>query len=375
MLQKKRWCTGTDIWLLLLCACLSTLSILTLFALGQVRLHTAHYAVVQLAAACIGLGCAYLISLLDYHTLARLWPYHMALTWGAVALTLLRTGPFGIAPEGTDNFSWIRLPLGMTLQPTEFAKISFILAFALHLSSVRKELNKPKNLLLLLLHLAAPILLVHLQGDDGTALVFGAIGFVMLFAAGLSRIILAFILAAGVSGSIAMWASGYLKSYQMQRIAALLDIANPAYADILYQQVQGRIALGEGGLFGVGLFSTKHTYVPLQRNDFIFTFLGESLGFLGTLGVVVLLVCLLGRILATARKAPDLLGGLICVGIFSILAWQIVVNLGMNLMLTPVIGVTLPFLSAGGTSVVSLYCCMGLVAGVSRCRKAGQTTA
>lgn len=328
------------------------------------------YGAVQLAAALLGIAAALALSAVDYRALAKRWLWFTVPVAALVLLTLLRMGPLGIAPYGTDNYSWIRLPLGFTLQPTELLKICFIITYSLHLQSVRATLNRLRNLLLLLAHMALPVLVVHFQGDDGTALVFIAIGFVMLFAAGLSRIILACILAGGIAGGAVLWVTGYFKSYQMQRIAALFNPSDPKYADIIYQQACGRQALGNGGWLGQGLLGGEYTYVPLQRNDFIFTFIGEAMGFVGAAAVVLLFTALLARILWVGRSSADLLGGLICVGVFSTLAWQIVVNLGMNLMLGPVIGITLPFLSAGGTSVVSVYLSMGLVASVHRVSRA-----
>ena len=148
-------------------------------------------AVVQAGAAAIGILVAILLSNIDYRSLVNVWPVHVVLTWGLVLPTLVirnvTIGPLTIGYNAgdTDNYSWYKLG-GFTFQPTELAKISFILTFAMHLNNVRSRLNEPKELGKLLLHLFVPIGIIHIQGDDGTAIIYGIIGCCMLFAAGLS---------------------------------------------------------------------------------------------------------------------------------------------------------------------------------------------
>ena len=257
---------------------------------------------------------------------------------------------------------------GMTFQPAELAKISFILTLALHLSQVRGQVNRPKNLLLLFVHIALPAAAIHVQGDDGTALVFLGIGLVMLYAGGLSHWLVAGGLTAGVVGGAALLTlrPGILKGYQFKRILAVLTPDDPALADITYQQNKGAMAIGTGGLTGQGLLSGEHIFVPNAWNDFIFAYLANVLGFLGAAAVLLLLFALCLRTLRTGLQCPDALGCNICVGIFAALFLQCVINIGMNLQVLPVIGVTLPFFSAGGSSVVMVYLCVGLVLAVSR---------
>ena len=148
-------------------------------------------AVVQAGAAAIGILVAILLSNIDYRSLVNVWPVHVVLTWGLVLPTLVirnvTIGPLTIGYNAgdTDNYSWYKLG-GFTFQPTELAKISFILTFAMHLNNVRSRLNEPKELGKLLLHLFVPIGIIHIQGDDGTAIIYGIIGCCMLFAAGLT---------------------------------------------------------------------------------------------------------------------------------------------------------------------------------------------
>ena len=223
------------------------------------------------------------------------------------------------------------------------------------------------NLLGLLLHIGVPVAAIHIQGDDGTALVFLGIGLVMLFAGGLSRWLVTGVLGAAAVGSAVLLTvkPDLLKGYQFKRILALLHPDDPALSDFAYQQNKGAMAIGTGGLTGQGLFTGEHIFVPNAWNDFIFSYLANALGFLGALAALLLLFGIAARTLTTALHSTDLLGRYLCVGIFAALFLQTVINLGMNLQVLPVIGVTLPFFSAGGSSVVMMYLSVGLVLSVA----------
>ena len=367
----RRYLRRVDAGYLALCAVCSALSILVLMSIGQTQLGSNNKASVQLLSALFGLLLAVVFSTVDYRALARAWPLHGTVAWGIVLPTLFlhnfRAGfvTIGYDAGGTSNYSWYRVG-GMTFQPAELAKISFILTFALHISRVRDHINRPKTLLLLLAHLLAPAAVIHLQGDDGTARVFLGVGLIMLYAGGLSHWLVGGGLAAGVGGAAALLAlrPGILKGYQFKRILAVLTPDDPALADIVYQQNKGAMAIGTGGLTGQGLFDGEPIFVPNAWNDFIFAYTANVLGFLGAAAVLVLLAALCLRTLNTARCAPDALGSHICVGVFAALFLQTVINLGMNLQVLPVIGVTLPFFSAGGSSALMMYLCVGIVLSV-----------
>ena len=367
----RRYLRRVDLFMLLLCAACSVLSVVVLMSIGQTQLGSNNKASVQLIASLLGMMLAAVFSTADYHALARAWPLHGVVAWGLVLPTLflhnVNTGllTVGYDAGGTSNYSWYRVG-GMTFQPAELAKISFILTLALHLSRVRGQVNRPRNLLLVLLHILLPVAAIHIQVDDGTALVFLGIGFIMLYAGGLSPWLAAGGLAAGIVGGAALLAlrPGLLKGYQFKRKLAVLPPDDPALADITYQQNKGAMAIGTGGLTGQGLFSGEHIFVPNAWNDFIFAYLANVLGFVGAAAVLVLLLALCLRTLQTGLRGPDALGCNICGGIFAALFMQCVINLGMNLQVLPVIGVTLPFFSAGGSSVVMMYLCIGIVLSV-----------
>ena len=329
-------------------------------------------AVVQAGAAAIGIVVAILLSNIDYRSLVNVWPVHVALTWGLVLPTLVirnvSIGPLTIGYNAgdTDNYSWYKLG-GFTFQPTELAKISFILTFAMHLNNVRSRLNEPKELGKLLLHLFVPIAIIHIQGDDGTAIIFMAIGCVMLFAAGLSWRYIGGAAAALLSVSaivVGFFRDKVFKSYQFARIMAVIYPNDPAYARYTYQQNKGVISIGSGQILGRGLFGENHNVVPNVWNDFIFSYIAEAVGFVGCLVVLGVLFSIAFKTLATGLRSEDQCGSYICIGIFAAMFFQITINLGMNLQVLPVIGVTLPFFSAGGSSVTMLYLCVGVVLSV-----------
>lgn len=365
---KQYWRT-TDKLLLLLCAALSAVSIVTLCSVAQYggltyegTLGNWRPVFTQALASVLGLAAAVVLSLIDYRKLAGMWPLHMAVCWGLVLLTFIPG--VGYEPPGTGSQSWIAMPLGMSFQPTEIAKISFYLSFAWHLDKVHDTLSRPKTLVWVLLHLAVPVLVVHFQGDDGTALVFLAIGLVMLFMAGLNRWVVVACVTAAAAALPLVWRF-VMSTYQKERILGLFYPEQ--YVDtIMYQQLRGRQAIGAGQLFGRGLFQPHHVYVPRSENDFIFSYFAESCGFVGCLLVLGLLFGVMLKMLNAAYKTRNRMGAYVCVGVFATLVFQTMVNVGMNLMLLPVMGLTLPFLSAGGTSVLMLYLSVGLVLSVRR---------
>ena len=391
----QRYWKRTDKTYLLLCILSSSFAVLALsswaakqgsgFALDDVTgqivgIGDYRRAMVQAGAAAIGLFVAVLLSNIDYRSLVKVWPVHVAVTWGMVLPTLfirnVTVGPLTIGYNAgdTDNYSWYKLG-GFTLQPTELAKISFILTFAMHLNNVRGKINEPKELGKLLLHMLVPILIIHIQGDDGTAIIYGIIACCMMFSAGLSwKYIIGAISAAAAAVAVAFgfFSDKIGKGYQWYRILAVIDPENKTgwapseavWKNIIYQQQRGEIALGSGGIFGNGIFGGSYYSVPNAHNDFVLSWIGNATGFVGCCVVLGILFALVCKTFATGARSEDLLGSFICAGIGGALMAQIAVNVGMNLRVLPVIGVTLPFYSAGGSSVLMLYICVGLVLSV-----------
>ncbi len=355
-----RYFKETDKIILLLCFVCSAYSVLLMCGIHHSGMATIRAVQMQIITSLLGLVAAMIISSFDYHFLSKLWKLYYPVCIGLVVLTYF----FGEQRvESVDDKAWLPIPfLGINFQPSELLKIAFILTFALHLEKVGEGIKDIKNLLFLCVHGAIPCLLIHFQGDDGTALIFLFIFLSMLFSAGIQ---LRYIIIAGSALIVAAplaWLY-LLSSDQKLRILALF-IPDLDTNGILYQQYNAKIAIGSGGGFGEGLFIGEHVYVPEIHNDFIFSFVGQSLGFVGCISVIFLLFLICGRLLNFSRKANDLLGGYICIGVFATIAFQSIVNIGMNLSILPVIGVTLPFFSYGGTSVTTLYMGIGLALSV-----------
>lgn len=317
---------------------------------------------VQAAGAFLGIIAAIVISLIDYKTLSQFWPIYAIITVGLVILTFF----IGVKPEGSDDRAWINLFGGITLQPSELMKIAFIISFSKHVSSIPEgEIGSFKNLVLLGLHGIVPVGLILLQGDDGTVMVFGIMLVIMLFAAGIKLRYFAIMGGALLVLAPIYWFK-FMDTWQKQRFYVIFD-DNYDPLGMGWQQHQSKTAIANGGIFGQGLFNGEYTQsgaIPKGYNDCIFASIGEELGLFGALLVVFLIggICL--RCLIISKKARDKMGMMICVGVFAMFGGQAIINLGMCLGLLPVIGVTLPLFSAGGTSVLTLIMSLGLVLNV-----------
>lgn len=319
---------------------------------------------VQLIGTFLGLALAIVISLFDYKTFLKFW-YIPA---GFALVLVLLTFWFGYAPSGTDDKAWLALPFNQSIQPSELLKVGFIISFTAHVSKIKHKTFKIWDVLLLCVHGAIPVLLIHFQGDDGSAIVLFCIFVAMLFTTGVK---LRYFAIAGGALAVAvpiMWFF-VLNIEQKSRVLALI---NPEmYEDIIYQQFRGETAIGSGGLFGFGLFKGPYVQngnIPLGYNDFIFASVGEELGFIGCMAVILILSLVCIRIIHDGRIARDNFGKIICAGVFAMIFSQSVINIGMCLSILPVIGVTLPFFSAGGTSIVCLFLGIGLVLSVYKNR-------
>ena len=231
----------------------------------------------QIQALATGLGfCAVvvMVGLFDYESLAGLWRFYYPLT----AVVMIYTAFFGETRPGSDNRSW--LDLGVTsIQPSEVWKLAFILTFAWHLAKVREDLNHPRVLIPVLLNAGVGVGVVLLQKDTGVALVLAAIVVAMLFVAGLSRKLILGAMGVGVDSVPVVWFR-LLSDFQKERILSLFDPQQFVETTAM-QQLEGLDSLGSGQVFGIGLFAENHNYVPEMYNDFIFTFIGESFGFVG----------------------------------------------------------------------------------------------
>lgn len=314
----------------------------------------------QVIAMLLGLGIAVVISLFNFSTFIKYWPLAAAIGVIPVILTFF----IGYAPPGTDDKAWLLIG-GMSFQPSELMKIMFLITFSAHLEAVKDRINELKVLLPVCLHGFFPTLLIHFQGDDGTAVVFAAMALGMLCAAGVKFKYFAIAFGALVASSPFIYFF-VMNDDQRMRILSMFS----AHNDIQnggYQQYRGSMALANGGWFGQGYLKgelTQTNGVPEMHNDFIFVSIGEELGFFGCVAVILLLAAICVRILMIAKMCYRDSGKYICVGMFTMLLTHITINVGMCLSILPVIGITLPFFSAGGTSLLCLLAGIGVVMSV-----------
>ena len=324
--------------------------------------------IMHLAGLAAGLAAAVVISLFNYRSIIKMWIPIAA----ALLIPVLLTFVIGYAPAGTDDKAWLLIG-SFSIQPAEFLKLAFIISFSWHLNRVGDGINKLTNIMLLCVHGAFPVLLIHFQGDDGTALVFAVMFIVMMFAAGL-RVRYFAAAGAAVAVGIPLVYFFVMNEDQQARVYAMLFPTEEDYLGVLWQQSRGRAALANGGFFGQGLFNgslVQSGSIPEGYNDFIFSSIGEELGMLGCIAAIALITAVCIRILRIGSRTTDKTGLVICTGVFGMFASQTIINIAMNLSLMPVIGITLPFFSAGTSSLLTVLCAVGLVMSVYRHRTSG----
>lgn len=352
-----------DKLLILFCVAASSFGIVLLYSMysNDFANVTAKYYKTQIAALAIGVVVMLIIAAIDYKLISKIWFIYAPV---ALILTLLLFTSLGQGVEGADDVGWLKIG-SITIQPSELLKDAFIMTFATHLNKVGKEMNRLPHFLLLCLHGMIPVALIAKQGDDGTAIVFLFIFAAMLIVAGLG---LRYILLGCAAVPVVVYVAwNYLM--QLHHKARFLVLFDPVMQQeqirgIWYQQYWGRIALGSGKMTGVGLFGGEYVYTSFIHNDFIFAYIGNALGFVGCVATVALLLLICVKIYMSSLQAKDKLGQLICIGVFTMILIHAVLNIGMVLAVMPVIGIPLPFISAGGTSTVSLYVAVGLVLSV-----------
>jgi len=348
-----------DWWLLLIALLLAACGLVLIHSAtgGEDRWLYVRKQMVWLALGFVGLG---LLAYLDYGRLAR---WHAPI-YGVTLLLLFTVAALGHTVMGATR--WLNLG-GFRLQPSEFAKLGLIITLAALFARRYDERTHAATLLWSLAHLAVPVLLVFLQPDLGTALVLLALWLGMSLAAGMRRVHLAAVMGMIVVLSAGIWQTGLIKPYQRARLASFINPnADPLGAG--YHINQSRTAIGSGGLFGLGLHRGHQSqlhYIPEQRTDFIFTVVGEEAGFAGSAVLLGIYLLLIWRLLRIALHAKDELGLIITAGVATMLAFQVLVNVGMTLGVMPITGVPLPFLSYGGSSLLTSFMALGLVLSVS----------
>ncbi|MCL6580462.1 MAG: rod shape-determining protein RodA [Firmicutes bacterium] len=316
--------------------------------------------------AAVGLAAMVGAVALDYRDLAR-WAKFMY-----VANLLFLGAVLVVGSSALGAQRWFRLG-SVSIQPSEFAKLAIIITLAAFLSRRADRLQRWTGLVLPFVHVGVPALLILAQPDLGTSLVFAAILFGMLFVAGARWTHLAVVYGGGLAAAVTwvvlhlkfgLWIP--LKPYQLNR---LIVFANPNIDPLGagYHIKQALVAIGSGGLFGKGLFTgtqSRLKFLPMQHTDFVFAVVGEELGLIGALAVLVLFFIIIWRGVRIAAEAKDAFGALVATGVVSMFAFHVLVNVGMTLGMMPIAGIPLPFISSGGSALMTNCMAVGLLLGI-----------
>ena len=315
--------------------------------------------VIQAAAVVIGLAAFVLMSLIDLETMSGWWKIFVLINIG---LQLLLFTPLGTEVNG--QRAWLDLEV-TNLQPGELGKLIFIFTLAAHISEIKEHISEWRGLFVIALHTLIMMGAVIISsGDTGMAIQYFMIALIMLFAAGLSIKWLAVGVGLGVASIPLLW-NFALDEYQKTRILVLFDPSIDL--DASRQATYGKIAIGSGQVSGQGLTHgtmTQMQLVPENQTDYIFSVAGEELGFIGSILIVLLLTLLIVRLFYVSYRASTTFSALLAVGVGGMFLFQTFMNIFMNIGLLPVMGLTLPFFSYGGTSIMTMYAALGIAAGV-----------
>jgi rod shape determining protein RodA len=310
----------------------------------------------QVLYSIIGIIMVFALAAVDYRLLGGV---HNWLYAGMVFLLTLVIF-FGVEGDGGAR-SWINF--GIRIQPAEIAKVLIIITLGTYLAQHYQALDKLETVIRSLIHIAIPTVLIFVQPDLGMSIVFGVVWFTMIWAAGIRLKHIALFALSGLLALPILWSR--METYQRERITTFISPSpdDPSFYNIL----QAQITIGNGGWIGKGYAQGPQSqlrFLRVRHTDFIFAVIAEEFGFVGGVIVLVLIGIVIWRILEAARTAADPLGSLICYGVASFVFFQTFVSIGMNLGLLPVTGLTLPFISSGGTSLLSTLAGIGLVQSV-----------
>lgn len=327
----------------------------------------------QVICLAIGIIIAFIISTLDYKDFKTLGVLLYLFSIGLLVLVLL------IGEKKNGSQSWLNLPVINNFQPSELAKVAFVLVIPLFFERLKEGVDVWKNLFKLVVYTGVPIGLILLQPDFGTAMVFIFALIIMLFVYGIPYKYFLIALGAGVASAPFLWLfilPKHIKDRVMTYLNPELDLLDKGL-----QVSRSKMTIGSGQLFGKGLFhglqtqnsssviSASSSNVPFKQNDFIFSVVGEELGFIGCMVVIALIIFILFRCLYIAQNARDSYGAFIVVGISAIFAFHFIENIGMCIGVLPVTGIPLPFMSQGGSALITNYMSIGVLLSVSIRRK------
>ncbi len=358
---------GADLILLGLCCTASLYGIAMIFSATRYN-EDNRKVLVQTAALLIGIVVYFSISMIDLELLMKRWKWIAAFNAGFILLLLT---PFGREQDG--NRAWLKFPfLPVSIGPAEVVKITFIILLAWQfqwLLEEKRDLKSFSSAFMAAGHAFGMAGLYFIVSRDmGNAMMFVLIFVVMAFASGFALRWFVLLGAAGTIGGIAVWTLDLLPSYMKNRFLVLFDhsydVQNQGY-----QQTRSLLTIGGGGFWGQGYLHGTQTQagtgsIPARHTDLIFAVIGEELGFVGATLAILILVAIIIRVVIVGRRSGSMFHTCVCVGIASMLAFQMIINIGMCLFIMPVIGLTLPFFSYGGSSIVTLFAAMGFVSGI-----------
>jgi len=360
--QTKLHIKSLDLPLLAITGILCIIGIISIYSATH-SFESSRFLLVQIFATLMGFGVMTALSLLDYRQFISKYRIIIIIN----AAILIFTFIFGKSVTESSNANWIDLGI-IKIQPSEFAKLLFIYSFAVHLSQVRDRLNKISTVITLFVHAAIIFGLVLLQKDLGSLTIFMFIFIAMCFAAGLS--FWYYIAGAFVAVCISPFIWSRLSTYQKDRIMLCFDSSiDPTGIGIRYQQMRSQTAIGNGGITGTRYLEGTVTqavdgHLPAKHTDMIFSTICEEWGLIGACIVLAITVLLVIKVMKISLACDNLTGKYICTGVASMLMIQVVENVGMCLGIMPVIGITFPFLSYGGSSMLSSFMAIGIVLSV-----------
>lgn len=370
--QIKLFFKKGDILLLVLCLIASVFG-LVVIASATNYIGSMRYIFVQAAAICLGTLCYFVFTLLDIEILAE--RRQLLTVFNVLFLGMLLV--WGVEQGG--NRSWLRFSfLSFDIQPAELCKFTFIIVVAKTMSVYQNKVSSLKCVT----HISAQLflvvgLIIVISKDAGVALTFVFIFCVIAYTGGVKLWLILCGLGAVAAAAPFIW-TNLMSSYQKERILMLFDDSiDPLGIGVRYQTKLSLRYFSGGGLTGQGLFNgnmTQSGSIREQRNDFIFSVVGEELGMLGCVLLLFLLLAIVLRCIYIGLRSPNYMNRLICIGIAAMLISQIGVNIGMCLGVFPVVGLTLPFISYGGSSIVTMFIAMGIVSGI-KMRPAPDTSA
>lgn len=348
-----------DIWLLAAVLLLTAYGILIIRSAVTGAPALEGLPIRQVQWAVIGCVILVVIASIDYRVLTS---SHWYIYLGIV-LTLIFVLVAGVL--GNETRRWIEITDTIRIQPSEFGRIFIVVSFAQFLANRRHKMHLFSNTAAAVVYLAIPVALIFVEPDLGMSVLFVFIWFVMIWLAGLPLSHFAILALIGIIGLTAVFP--FLADYQKERITTFVNFEDAEDED-RFNIEQAQISIGSGGLFGKGYLNGTQSqlgFLRVQHTDFIFSVLTEEMGIIfGSMIVLALMGFILWRILRVAIITPDPTGKYICVGIAAILFFQTAVNVGMNVRLLPVTGLTLPFVSYGGSSLTTLFIAIGIVQSV-----------